>query len=137
MEYDGMRELIKKYHDDASAEWAFTEPLLTFQQEGDTLAAKEPLHRAMNHNPYVMEYLLGRSELPDEIPDQIAMGEESEAQSYADQFLPVWQKVDGALAWLERQEKIHQSLKTLGGKLNRNDPCVCGSGKKQKKCCGA
>ena len=20
--------------------------------------------------------------------------------------------------------------------LNRNDPCICGSGKKQKKCCG-
>jgi hypothetical protein len=136
MEYDVMRELIKKYPDDASAEWAFTAPLLTFQKEGDTLAAKEPLHRALNHNPFVAEYLLGRSDLPEEIPDQIAMGEESEAQSYADQFMGVWQKIDGALTWLERQEKVQREMKSVGGRLNRNDPCVCGSGRKQKKCCG-
>jgi tetratricopeptide (TPR) repeat protein len=137
MEYDAMAGLIKRYSDDASAEWVFTAPLLTFQKEGDTLSSKEPLHKAMGYNLFVADYLLGRSALPDDIPDQIAMGEESEAQSYVDQFLPVWQKVDGALLWLECQEKTYQQMKAVAGKLNRNDPCICGSGRKQKKCCGA
>jgi preprotein translocase subunit SecA len=30
-----------------------------------------------------------------------------------------------------------QTIKRDGGKVGRNDPCPCGSGKKYKKCCGA
>lgn len=89
----------------------------------------------MGYTPYLTDYLLGRSALPDDIPEQITMGEEDEAQSYADKFLLVWQKVDGALSWVEQQEKIHQQMKDVAGKLNRNDPCICGSGRKQKECC--
>ncbi len=42
----------------------------------------------------------------------------------------------------EPTEKIKESLnkekfKVLGKKMNRNEPCHCGSGKKFKKCCGA
>ncbi len=42
----------------------------------------------------------------------------------------------------EPTEKISQNiskenLKKLGKKMNRNDPCYCGSGKKFKRCCGA
>jgi hypothetical protein len=29
------------------------------------------------------------------------------------------------------------TVKRAGPKIGRNDPCVCGSGKKYKKCCGA
>lgn len=32
-------------------------------------------------------------------------------------------------------EIVHKSVVT-GGKVGRNDPCPCGSGKKYKKCCG-
>lgn len=31
---------------------------------------------------------------------------------------------------------IHHSMFGLSGKVGRNDPCTCGSGKKFKKCCG-
>ncbi len=42
----------------------------------------------------------------------------------------------------EPTEKIKKSItkekfKALGKKMNRNEPCHCGSGKKFKKCCGA
>ncbi len=30
-----------------------------------------------------------------------------------------------------------QTIKHESGKVGRNDPCPCGSGKKYKKCCGA
>jgi preprotein translocase subunit SecA len=30
-----------------------------------------------------------------------------------------------------------QTLRRAGPKIGRNDPCICNSGKKFKKCCGA
>ncbi len=35
----------------------------------------------------------------------------------------------------ERKSRI-QTIKRVGKKIGRNDPCPCGSGKKYKKCCG-
>ena len=32
--------------------------------------------------------------------------------------------------------KARKTTRTLVGKVGRNDPCPCGSGKKYKKCCG-
>ncbi len=32
-------------------------------------------------------------------------------------------------------EIVRNSVKRIGPKIGRNDPCVCGSGKKYKKCC--
>lgn len=33
-------------------------------------------------------------------------------------------------------EKVNKILKEKRGKIGRNDPCLCGSGKKYKRCCG-
>lgn len=39
--------------------------------------------------------------------------------------------------WYFLDGEIHNTpLKREGPKVGRNDPCVCGSGKKFKKCCG-
>ena len=34
--------------------------------------------------------------------------------------------------------KAYKKSKTIvkGDRIGRNDPCICGSGKKYKKCCG-
>lgn len=37
--------------------------------------------------------------------------------------------------WLDGQEKQQPYVRSAP-KVNRNDPCPCGSGKKYKKCCG-
>ncbi|NMT18189.1 hypothetical protein HKA99_27985, partial [Vibrio parahaemolyticus] len=34
----------------------------------------------------------------------------------------------------EQDPRLSQPVSSL--KLGRNDPCICGSGKKFKKCCG-
>lgn len=47
-----------------------------------------------------------------------------------------FEKVDGA--WYYLDSKIHPQkpfVKPAEEKVNRNDPCPCGSGKKYKKCC--
>jgi uncharacterized protein len=44
----------------------------------------------------------------------------------------------GARRWLTPQgEEEPASHRRAGGKVGRNDPCPCGSGKKHKKCCGS
>ena len=35
------------------------------------------------------------------------------------------------------QARVTATLRRMGDKVGRNDPCPCGSGKKFKKCCGA
>ncbi|GAB2664873.1 hypothetical protein BIY22_07110 [Vibrio panuliri] len=44
-----------------------------------------------------------------------------------------WFYIDGEFPQAE-DERLSQPLKNL--KIGRNDPCICGSGKKFKKCCG-
>ena len=40
-------------------------------------------------------------------------------------------------AWYFEDSKIiNKPIKREGAKIGRNDPCICGSGKKYKKCCG-
>jgi len=47
----------------------------------------------------------------------------------------VFKKVDGAWYYLDGTVHPQKPFVHEGGKLNRNDPCPCGSGKKYKKCC--
>ncbi len=46
---------------------------------------------------------------------------------------------DGILTQEKRSEitrQFRQSKIAVSSKVGRNDPCICGSGKKYKKCCG-
>ncbi len=50
--------------------------------------------------------------------------------------LPEW---DGVLTEEKRHQitkDYHLSKQAVSKKIGRNDPCLCGSGKKYKKCCG-
>ncbi len=52
--------------------------------------------------------------------------------------LPLWSNVaneEQQKEWYSQQKKSRTVVK--GEKIGRNDPCICGSGKKYKKCCGA
>jgi preprotein translocase subunit SecA len=43
---------------------------------------------------------------------------------------------DPAISYSGGEEAAPQPVQRKGGKVGRNDPCPCGSGKKYKKCCG-
>ncbi|ROV59531.1 hypothetical protein EGH82_13315 [Vibrio ponticus] len=45
----------------------------------------------------------------------------------------LWFYIDGEYPQVE-DPRLSQSVQSL--KIGRNDPCICGSGKKFKKCCG-
>ncbi len=47
-----------------------------------------------------------------------------------------WTKAGGAGAFLTPMMRP-QPVRRAAGKVGRNDPCPCGSGRKHKRCCGA
>ena len=52
--------------------------------------------------------------------------------------LPQWEDIydEETRARLYREQIDSQTFKREGAKIQPNDPCPCGSGKKYKKCCG-
>ena len=132
--YDELEEFMERddYRDDCAAEWVYARALLAFVRTGDSRTAQEQLKIAMGYNKYVPDYLTSKKAVPDILPDRVTMGGEDEAYCYAWTFKKSWEKVPGAISWLKEKTRIKNTLK-----VNRNDPCPCGSGRKYKKCCGS
>lgn len=106
------KELEKAYMDDGVAEWLYAVSLLIFRAEGDSVAARRKLQTALQQNPHVPSYLLGRKKLPKYLPDQYIVGREDEAVICAAQLLPSWVKTPAALDWLgvEQAKKSHKAF---------------------------
>jgi tetratricopeptide (TPR) repeat protein len=106
------KELEKAYMDDGVAEWLYAVSLLIFRAEGDSVAARRKLQTALQQNPHVPSYLLGRKKLPKYLPDQYIVGGEDEAVICAAQLLPSWVKTPAALDWLgvEQAKKSHKAF---------------------------
>ncbi len=121
-----------RYKNDCGTDWLYTQALLTFVKEGDSKRAGGELRIAIKRNRYVPLYLTGKKSIPRFLPDRIMIGGEDEGYCHASRFLTAWKKVSGAIEWLQEQAGIK-----VYSKVERNEPCPCGSGKKYKKCCGA
>ncbi len=89
-----------EYADDATATWPYSRALLTYRRTGPGQQAEALLPEARITNPHVPAYLLGRKRLPDELPDMVGFGDESEAIAYAADHLEAWRSTPGALEWL-------------------------------------
>lgn len=77
------RKLLKRYEDDPTACWAYSEALLTYRDEGASSKADSLLKKAFDCNPHVPAYLLRKKKLPAELPMTVGFGDESEAVDYA------------------------------------------------------
>jgi tetratricopeptide (TPR) repeat protein len=97
---DEIMDLLKLYEDDAAAAFAWTVVLLVFRRHGDSAESGEKLAAALESNPHVPAYMLGRKKLPRRLPDLIGFGDESEAICYAAENIDAWKATAGALAWL-------------------------------------
>ena len=93
--------LLEQYEKDGSAAMAWSAALLAFRRGGRSKAADAALKRAIEANPHVPDYLLGRKKLPELLPAFIGMGDRNEAISYVHGAAPIWAETEGAGAWLE------------------------------------
>jgi hypothetical protein len=76
-----------------------TGALLAFRKQGDGAEAREKLAAALECNPHIPAFMLGRKKLPRRLPDQIGFGDESEAVCYAAENIDDWKGTTGALSW--------------------------------------
>lgn len=63
--------------------------------------------------------------------ERLTREEEDRWDREAPALIPIW--ISMLHEWRLENDKQRP---TTGGKVGRNDPCPCGSGKKYKKCCG-
>jgi tetratricopeptide (TPR) repeat protein len=99
---DEVAALLALYPDDIAATWPWTGALLAFRQQSDHTDARARLAAALEVNPHIPAFLLGKKPLPRRLPDLVGFGDESEAICYAAENLKAWQATNGALAWLAR-----------------------------------
>lgn len=88
------------YADDGTAMWPYSRALLTYRREGPSERAGVLLQEAIEVNPHVPVYLVGRKRVPKELPDLIGLGDESEAIAYAADCLEAWRSTPDAVEWL-------------------------------------
>jgi hypothetical protein len=98
--HDEARALIAQYADEYSAAWLYTQALLAFQQEGDSDGSRHVLKEALKQNPHVPAYLAEKKRIPNQLPDYISPGEETEAIDYASSHLNDWRRTPGAVEWI-------------------------------------
>jgi tetratricopeptide (TPR) repeat protein len=98
-----LQKLIKRYKEDWSAVWQYTQALLAFRRTGATVGANRALQEALEKNEFVPAYLIGSKRIPNRLPSFIGMGDENEAISYAADHLNHWRRSPGALEWLANQ----------------------------------
>ncbi len=98
---DEAGRLLRRYKDDGGSEWAWSAALAAFRRQGDHAVARKALTRAIDANPHIAAYLLGRRKPPLWLPDYVETGGEDEAAAYADVATASWSAAPGALAWLE------------------------------------
>lgn len=92
-------ELLKCYNKDGSAAWAWSGALLAYRRVGAAPAASKALAKAIEANPHVMAYLLGRKPLPRTLPNFIGIGDKDEAVAYVHDAACAWPAAHGATTW--------------------------------------
>ena len=97
---DALRALLKRYKDDYSAQWFYTQALVAYKQYKGGVRANKKLSAALDYNPFVPLYLLGRKRLPKQLSPYISPGSEDEAIDYVMSALPIWYNTPGSLDWL-------------------------------------
>ncbi len=97
--FDEAEALLATY-DEPTADCMYTGALISFYRYGPTRKTTKRLEEAIEMNPFAPAYLLGDKRMPRSQPEYVALGEESEAVSYAAEFMPFWRRREGALEWL-------------------------------------
>src|SRR5215210_3441636 len=98
--------LLKEYEEEASAEWLYTRALWLFRSEGASPRASRTLQEAFDENRFVPLFLLDLQPLPEDPPEYISLGGESEAVDYVFSNGAYWIDTPGAFEWFVGQFKV-------------------------------
>jgi len=99
------RVLLDMYADDESALIVYARALHAFRKDGDSPRARNLLKKARRTNPHLAEFLLGKLEMPEDIPEYYSLGSKEEAIAQGPELAPAWKRTRGAMDWLKTQVK--------------------------------
>jgi len=103
-------DLYKAYEDDVSFGWLYNYVLYLYIKIGAVKKTQEILRKAISYNPYVIDYMVGIKEMPDELPGQYLIGSEEEALLYVNSAIIAWMKYPRALYWIGDFWERHRNL---------------------------
>lgn len=100
-ERDGeLKNLLSMHADDGMAMLIYARALLAFRQDGASPGANRYLQRAIENNPHVPAYILGKKRIPKDRPPYTGWEDETEAAYVASEVKPIWWREKGAISWL-------------------------------------
>ncbi|HZK82242.1 MAG TPA: hypothetical protein VFC46_14270, partial [Humisphaera sp.] len=100
------------FREDASAEWAYVRALLACRRDAGSPKARSQMLAAIDCNPHVPKYLLGRAEIPPSTPPFFSPGDEREAMIVASSQKALWEQTPDALKWLGKcKRQLNQTAK--------------------------
>ncbi len=107
-----LEQLLAKFFDDESAALKYMKALYYFRKEGKSKRASEALLDAYACNIHVPVFLSEVVDMPEELPDEIGIGDDTEAVAYATEYCYLWADTQGALEWMadELGPKIRKSI---------------------------
>lgn len=88
--YEAALDLINEYEENPSTDFLYSHALLHFLMKGNTKQTNHLLKIAIKHNQYVVDYLSGRKEVPNETFNYIDYRGETEAVVYAQRNGHLW-----------------------------------------------
>jgi tetratricopeptide (TPR) repeat protein len=104
-EPDEIQAVLDQFADDIMAGMLYSRALWAFKRFGDIEEARDALANAIKQNPHVPPFLLFEKIPSQKIPEFMGVGDESEAVVYTADARTSWQRVDGALDWLDQVSK--------------------------------
>lgn len=91
--------LLRMYAEDASAVFSWAR-VLRYHLGADLRKARAALANALRNNRYVGDFLAGRLELPEDVPDSYSPGDKGEAAHCILSLGPAWLQHPESMAWV-------------------------------------
>lgn len=98
--YEQLEAHLRKCGTESTAVLLYTRALYLYTRGGDSREAREALLKAYKRNAYLPIFLSEAVDLPDEIPDAIGIGDESEAAAYVMEYGYQWNEQEEARNWM-------------------------------------
>jgi len=106
-----LESLLEKYPADEAAVLKYLKALYYFRKDGKSSRAQKALLQAYEANIHVPVFLSDVVDMPEEFPDEIGIGDDTEAVAYATEFGYLWADTEGAFDWMAEE---------LGPKIRKN-----------------
>lgn len=103
-------KFIKQNEDEDCAVWNYNNALYSFKKWGQTTKSNKILSQAYKSNNFVIDFLLGLKELPENQPQYIGRGDENEAISYVYDAWILWRDTKGAFEWIHNFKQKRRNI---------------------------